>query len=297
MEQLKLEEKSKLNDGSFHISREHNRNKDVSLHSHNFSELVIIYNGKGKHILQKNIYPINKGDVFLIPPNLSHGYKNCNKLGICDLMFKPEIWLKNSLKELKQIPGYQGLFVVEPYYRLDTNFSHKLKLSPNKLLLIKNLLDQIYEEYQNNPINKGQKLLIHSNFINLIVNLSREYSKNNLERSSNHKINQLSQILSFIERNYNKSISVSEMADMINFSKRHFTRIFKEQYGLSPQQYIIQCRLNHAAELLKNTDLTIKCISSKCGYSNYSHFSKLFKKKYGISPGKYKNFKQDKSFK
>jgi len=68
----------------------------------------------------------------------------------------------------------------------------------------------------------------------------------------------------------------------------HFRRIFKEITGLPPQQFLIQTRLNKAAELLKSTSNPIKEIAALSGWENVFYFSRLFRQKYYISPLQYR---------
>lgn len=68
----------------------------------------------------------------------------------------------------------------------------------------------------------------------------------------------------------------------------HFRRIFKEITDLSPQQFLLQMRLNKAAELLKSTSAPIKEIAALSGWENVFYFSRLFRQKYHISPLQYR---------
>ncbi len=68
----------------------------------------------------------------------------------------------------------------------------------------------------------------------------------------------------------------------------HFRRIFKEITGLPPQQFLIETRLNKAAELLKSTSSPIKEIAALSGWENVFYFSRLFRRKYYLSPLQYR---------
>jgi len=68
----------------------------------------------------------------------------------------------------------------------------------------------------------------------------------------------------------------------------HFRRIFKEITGLPPQQYLLQLRMNLAAELLKSSTAPIKEITALCGCRNVFYFSRLFHQKFFISPLQYR---------
>lgn len=93
--------------------------------------------------------------------------------------------------------------------------------------------------------------------------------------------------LEFISANYNK-ITVSDVANYIGINRCYLSTIFKEELNLSPQEYLINFRLNKADEMLIQTNLSVKEIANKIGYENSSSFSKIFKKTYGESPTVYR---------
>lgn len=94
--------------------------------------------------------------------------------------------------------------------------------------------------------------------------------------------------IAFISANYPFSITVEDMANRLNLDRSYFGKIFRENMGQSPQEFLIRYRLSKAAELLKTTDLSIKDISVQVGYPNQLHFSRTFKNVYGLSPRSYR---------
>jgi AraC-like DNA-binding protein len=94
--------------------------------------------------------------------------------------------------------------------------------------------------------------------------------------------------LQFVEANYSSKISISEMAKGVGLNKNYFSTFFRENIGVTPQQYIIKYRINKACELMSNQGLTIGDISRSVGYNDTLGFSKIFKKEKGISPLKYR---------
>jgi iron complex transport system substrate-binding protein len=71
-------------------------------------------------------------------------------------------------------------------------------------------------------------------------------------------------------------------------SVRNFQRIFKDATGLSPNNYLLELRIQHASKLLTETDSAIYDLSEQVGISDWFYFSKAFKKKFGVSPLKYR---------
>jgi AraC-like DNA-binding protein len=90
--------------------------------------------------------------------------------------------------------------------------------------------------------------------------------------------------ISFIEQNFQNAISVEEIAASCGLNRSYFGKIFHENMGKSPQEFLISYRMKKAAELLKLTNLSISDIGNAVGYPNQLHFSRAFKHVYGISP-------------
>ena len=82
--------------------------------------------------------------------------------------------------------------------------------------------------------------------------------------------------------------TVKEMAEIVGLSIPYFQKLFKENIGIPPIEYLRDLRLEKARELLGTTFLQIQEIRSKVGIQNDSHFTRDFKKKYGVTPTEYR---------
>ena len=91
-----------------------------------------------------------------------------------------------------------------------------------------------------------------------------------------------------MEEHYAEKISLEAIASNMYLSPIYISKLFKEEMGDSPINYLISIRLKKAASLLKDSNLTITEISSLTGYENTYYFSRLFKKKYGVSPKEFR---------
>lgn len=95
----------------------------------------------------------------------------------------------------------------------------------------------------------------------------------------------------FIQNNYCYPIRVSDAADYVCINRSYLYTLFRRELGVSPQEYLANCRLTHAAELLVLTDFSVESVAFSCGYGNALVFSKAFKAKYGASPSQYRKEK------
>lgn len=91
----------------------------------------------------------------------------------------------------------------------------------------------------------------------------------------------------YIDEHYSQKITVEELAALSGYSVSHFTREFRNSYGISPIQYLNHIRITHAKNLLRAGEHTITQIAQKCGFSNVYYFSAYFKKVTGLSPKEY----------
>lgn len=116
----------------------------------------------------------------------------------------------------------------------------------------------------------------------------------NTERKENiTDDNRLLHAINYINRFYDREISVTELAELCKLSVSHFRRIFKEKTGFTPLGYRESVRIHWAKQLLISDFFTVSEIADKLGYYDVYHFSKDFKRYTDMSPKEYvKNYKK-----
>ena len=93
----------------------------------------------------------------------------------------------------------------------------------------------------------------------------------------------------YIKDNYwNSKLSVADLCIYLNMSATHFSTMFKKEFGMSFVSYLTKVRLEHAVELLENTEEKSYLIAEMVGYPEPNYFSYVFKKQYGVSPTQYR---------
>ena len=95
-------------------------------------------------------------------------------------------------------------------------------------------------------------------------------------------------VLQYIEKNFDRPITNLELGQILYLSPTYFSNLFTKQFGVSPQKYILQKRLNSAAILLFESTKSIKEIAFECGFDNEAYFNRQFRKFMGVPPGKYR---------
>lgn len=95
-------------------------------------------------------------------------------------------------------------------------------------------------------------------------------------------------IVDFIRSNLDKDLRIDQIAKMANLSNFYFIRLFKAVFDKTPHQYILECRIGLAKELLTGSSLSISEISQRSGFSTQSHFTSAFRQATGESPRAYR---------
>jgi AraC-like DNA-binding protein/ligand-binding sensor protein len=93
----------------------------------------------------------------------------------------------------------------------------------------------------------------------------------------------------YIRENYTRKVRLKEVADVSGLSAPYFSTVFKEEMGENLSDYLNRLRVDRAAKLLLETDLSLSEIAGSCGFEDQSWFSKIFKCYTGVSPGKYRD--------
>ena len=104
------------------------------------------------------------------------------------------------------------------------------------------------------------------------------------------KYAKIAQAVEQMEKNFlNGDFRLETLSDNCGISYRYFEQLFRQKYGMSPKEYLLSLRLEHAKELLADSDLRIKDIALLLGYGDITHFGKLFTAKTGYTPREYRS--------
>lgn len=101
----------------------------------------------------------------------------------------------------------------------------------------------------------------------------------------------LNKIIEYINENLAADVALSKLASIVDMNVYHFAKMFKQSLGIAPYQYVIECRIERAKQLLSNSNLSITEICHAVGFDNQSHFTKLFRRYVAITPKKYRDLR------
>lgn len=150
---------------------------------------------------------------------------------------------------------------------------------------------KILTEMQNRESNF--QILCQAYMDIIVVQLMRNASVSAVPIHSRLPANrQCATVKRYIDHHYKENLTLDELAEKVSISKYHMAHAFKREYGVSPINYIIDCRIREGKRLLAETDLAPSQIASILGFSSSSYFCKTFSNIEGTSPTEYRKANQ-----
>lgn len=110
-------------------------------------------------------------------------------------------------------------------------------------------------------------------------------------KSSTQKVSQrieVDRLVEYFHQNFFLKLNLSQMAQFIGMSESNLSRVFKQETGFSPADYLIGVRLEKSKNLLRQPHLSITEVAHQCGFSSSSHFSTCFSNAFKMPPSKYR---------
>lgn len=262
-------------------------NYKIGMHVQEFLEINIIINGIGKHYIEGNCLNTGVGDIFIIPPEVRHGYLGDKGFDVFHILIHQRFIDKHSA-DFHALDSYFDLFRAEPIMRTKSKKPLHLRLSDERFAKVRALLSQM-EEYPNTSL--ASDCLARSGLaMVLIPMLCEAYSKSAAAASSDLQEGDESfmKAISKIHESYDEKLTVSELAKIANLSRSAFVRKFTEICKLPPSEYLTRRRIEAAEYLLLNTALSVGEIALETGFYDASHLNKSFITQKGISPNAFR---------
>lgn len=257
-------------------------NRDEQIHNHDFVEIVYVTEGEGKHSVNGEEFSVKAGDLLFLNYGCTHAFTVTDKMVAYNLMVRVEYFTKNMIKD----DNLFYMLALTSFEKIQHELNDKSPLVSfdyNERADIVNLFKNIENELSRNELGKS---LVLDSYINVI--LCKVFRKIFVEdREKDLLIPK--DILDYISDHFNEKISLSDLSQRCFYNPAYFSRLFKKTFNMSFTDYIMDVRLKHCCELLKNSDHTIETIIEECGFSDRNTFYERFKNKYGCTPSEYRN--------
>lgn len=252
----------------------------VPTHWHTEMELIVIKKGEGMVYVNLTPYKVNAGDVIVVLPGQLHSISAYQQalMEYENILFKPEMLKSRTTDSC-------NLEYLHPLLNGYVDFPAWIQPNLNYYESVLSCITQMDEFSKYRP--EGYELAIKGFLLLLLFHL---YTNNNRLHQVKHQkaLDKLKLVLEYIHDNYQRSISIEEIAAVCYYSTSHFMKFFKETMGCGFIQYLNDYRLNIAAQLLQTTHDSILEISQQTGFENLSYFNRLFKRKYKKTPTAYR---------
>ncbi len=248
-------------------------NRDYRVQRKNYNNYLIIYVEKGRMEIENvgKTYTARQGDIALINCHFPHAYSALDQATVFSFLHFDG---SNSDQFYEQILArHQAVFSLHPDSQI-----------PGKIGQLLELLRHIEAT--------GGGLLAENQFACFIHDilcglLFANKESGDFPNSSGNSL--VTQAVSYIRTHYAEAIDVRGIADLLNISQFHFTRLFKQEVGCPPHEYLTLFRIQRSKELLQGTNLSIAEIAARVGYEYPTSFTSAFQRRVGSSPKDFRN--------
>lgn len=241
-----------------------------------FFDIILVESGTLFMSISGKEYQLSAHDVLVLPPLATHsGSRVCSEKTFFH-------WMHFSTKESYEIsdnPPSASLLSLPLYQHLHADAAQ------SAIAVMKQLEVSMIDYFTNSTTHiKPVMNACHQQelFLHLLDILS--------VKTDHTEVNDIAfEALQYLTTHYMEELNLTILAELLNCHPTHLIRCFKKQYGLPPNQMLIQIRLNRACSLLENQNLSITSVACATGFSSASYFCKQFKKHFQYTPQEYRN--------
>jgi len=253
--------------------RAHIHQQSVNRHEHSFYELVLMDSGYSMHESCGTRCVLTTGDVVGIAPGVAHTYYNPFHARIYNCIFRMEA-LDGMLPPREEL-DVEGLIFASP---------RRLHPDADTLREMTRTLAMMEREFETRA--SGWQMKMKGQLAALLITVARQYSLMTTGSGGERYVpaGAIYQALDVLEKRYAEVIRLPELAAPSGLSPDYFSRLFKEQVGMGPMEYLRVLRIGRACTLLVETDLPIWAVAGKVGLADENYFARVFRQVTGLSP-------------
>lgn len=227
-------------------------------------EIICILKGAGTCVHRDYSHEIKKRDILIINPNEKIRIEPLRKMEFVDIKLTGVVFTSSS----------------------DTKSQNQLFVITDNTNALKHYLDLALLE--NAERFRGSDIVLRKILECIMVHLLRNNGLSIKDSATQLKHNEIERVKDYIRQNFSKKVTLEELSDLVDINKYYLIRLFKQQTGLSPIDYLIHVRLEESEKLLAQTNITVSDISDRVGFHSPSHFSKTFKESNHCTPSAYR---------
>lgn len=255
---------------------------------HQTHELFYLRNGKVEFTIEGKKVVVERGNALIIRPDTAHTARIVSSVADSLVLYfgfsKDKTNQQNAKTSLESFLDFahgqsDSAMSVEPYIMI--NGSYKKSIS--------SLMERIVEEKKED--NAYKELMMEILTVELMLTLSRAMKKEweaNLQVRTGKARELVILARNYIDANYESGITVANAASYVFLSQGYFTRAFRDEFGISPMNYLMKKRIDKACELLENPEIKVSGIAIQAGFSSPQRFNVAFRKQMGKTPLEYR---------
>ena len=270
---------------NFHIQKLDKVTEAQKPHTHEYFQIYFISKGGLDHNIENASAHLNQGDMFIIPPGVTHYISPTPNTVFYSLSFMESLFDEQ----------YTSNKLAKNFLRLlQTNeidhIKPKITIKPDEIFYTESIMAHILKEFNDKPLAYHDTVQASTHL--LVTMLAREYFSKTVHNITNHFESNKQFILhcvEYIENNFAEQITLDEISKKSAISKSNFCALFLKITGHSFNNYLNICRIKASTAYIKK-GFKITAIYGLCGYNDFSTFNRNFKKIMGMSPREYKKF-------
>ena len=255
----------------------------VPPHWHEEYEFLVITKGSGTACLNTRTMKVQAGDILFINTGIVHSFRAeaGDILAFYALDFGRELLNSYGNDDIQQkyiSRQANGELIFRDHFRREDPVWNVLfePLEEIRSLCLKNM--------------EENELLIKSDLLRIWHFLCKDAEATSLsfKKRDDEKVLLMKEILQYIQENYEKNVTLGELAEAFHMSEGQFCRFFKSQVGMTAIEYLNYYRIGVSCDRLRESDTPISEIAIGCGYNNISYFNRTFRKYMHCTPGEYR---------
>ena len=262
---------------TYHIENA-GRSFQIPVHWHDEFEIIYVRSGFLTVSISGESYIGKTGDAFVVSPGNLHLMGS--QTGTVDYY--------TFLFPLKYI-SFRTDDMLDEKLLEPLNSGH-LMICPRVKDTAKELCEQLIEIYMAKKDESESKIATQVRTKIILLQFILEMWKKGfvIENDTSGRNTVEKEMVSYIQQNFTGKISLREFGEQFHLSEKYISRYFKEHFHITLSQYVTYLRLEHAKQLLQDTDIPITDVAMQSGYQNVSYFIRSFQKAYAVSPLKYR---------
>ncbi len=258
-----------------------------ALHSHDYMQIWYVTRGACLHWVEGRSHSLTQGEAFILPPYIAHRTLLEQECEIVCCEFTLEAFTREGLGEsMEPLLDFSFMSCF-----LEDSVRPKFALSPSGQERTEQILRRMLLEFAGEEPYAAQLLRVY--ILELLLVFAREYQSRPpepAERESPYQKYKASveRAAAYMEAHYEEPLSLEQICKYAQVSRTYFCSLFKLLTGCTFVEYLSNCRIRRARQLLEDTELSVADISARTGFHDGAHFSRTFHRITGLSPRDYR---------